>query len=124
MNADHKRLRGRRMAASIYTFAAALLVIIALAGYTYVSNRGNDRALTQLSLDRQREINQFLRDQVCARFELRDEINIAILEEGRRRAQEAGDKERANTYTFFIVAIQNAQGDCVQNIPTLQVGGG
>lgn len=107
----------RRLAASIYVFALAIIIVIGLGGYTYYTDRKNDEALVLLAEDRQNAINQFLRDQVCARFELRDEINIAILDEGRRRAVAAGRTDDVATYDVFIAAIQNAQGDCVQEIP-------
>ena len=107
----------RRLAFSVYMFAIALVIVIALGGYTYYVDRQNDEALTALAVERQAAINRFLRDQVCARFELRDEINIAILDEGRRRAAAAGRTDDAQTYDLFIAAIQNAQGNCVQEIP-------
>ena len=107
----------RRLAFSVYVFAVAIIAVIALGGYTYYTDRQNDEAITALAVERQAAINEFLRDQVCARFELRDEINIAILDEGRRRAVAAGRTDVVQTYDLFIAAIQNAQGNCVQEIP-------
>ena len=107
----------RRLAVSVYVFAAACCVAIALGGYTYITDLQNDRAIAALTVARQREINQFLRTQVCARIGLRDEINIAILEDARRRAIAAKRFEAAENLTGFILAIQNAQGECVANIP-------
>ena len=107
----------RRVAVSVYAIAAAIIVVIALAGYTYASNLGHERDLRALNVQRQREINVFLREQVCARIELRDEINIAILDDARRRAAEAGLSELALNYEEFIAAIQNAQGECIEEIP-------
>jgi hypothetical protein len=107
----------RRLAVSVYVFAAACCVAIALGGYTYITDLQNDRAIAALTVARQREINQFLRDHVCARFELRDEINIAILDDARRRAEAAGRKDTALNLSGFIAAIQNAQGECVEEIP-------
>lgn len=110
----------RRVAASVYVFALAIVVVIALGGYTYVADRQNDKAINALVLERQNDINAFLRDQVCARFGLRDEIVIAILDEARRRALAAGNQELAETYVFFIAAMQNVQGGCIAEIPDVR----
>ena len=107
----------RRLAFSVYMLAAACVTAIGLGGYTYYADHQNDLALEAQVVERQREINQFLRDQVCARIGLRDEINIAILDDARRRAVAAGRFETARNLSGFIAAIQNAQGECVEEIP-------
>lgn len=112
----------RRLAFSVYLFAVAIVVVIGLGGYTYIADRHNDEALQELEVERQREINAFLRDQVCARIELRDEINIAILDDARRRARAAGRFETARNLDGFIQAIENAQGECVGEIPGVKRG--
>ena len=110
----------RRVALSVYVLAMAIVVVIALGGYTYITDKQNDAALVLLAENRQAEINEFLRDQVCARFALRDEIIIAILDDARRRAAAAGNRDAAETYSFFIAAMQTAQGGCIQEIPRVR----
>jgi hypothetical protein len=107
----------KRLTLSVYLFAGAIISAIGLAGYTYHVDRQNDEALKALTLERQREINRFLSDQVCSRIGLRDEINIAILDDARRRAIARRAFETARNLGGFIAAIQNAQGECVEEIP-------
>jgi hypothetical protein len=106
----------RKVAFPIYLLAFSIVVTIAVAGFVLYTDRQNDRKLAELTVDRQRSVNQTLRA-MCDRFELRDEIFLRILVDVAQRRRASGDLEGAEEMEFNILALQLAQGDCVQEIP-------
>jgi hypothetical protein len=106
----------RKVAFPIYLLALSIILAIAVAGYVLYTDRQNDKALVQLAVDRQRSVNETLRA-MCDRFELRDEIFLRILTDVAQRRRASGDEEGAEEMEFNILALQLAQGDCVQEIP-------
>jgi hypothetical protein len=83
----------RKVAFPIYLLAFSIVVTIAVAGFVLYTDRQNDR------------------------FELRDEIFLRILVDVAQRRRASGDLEGAEEMEFNILALQLAQGDCVQEIP-------
>jgi hypothetical protein len=79
-------------------------------------DRAHNRQISALAVERQRGVNETLRS-MCDRFELRDEIFLRILVDVAARRRASGDEEGAEEMEFNILALQLAQGDCVQEIP-------
>jgi hypothetical protein len=79
-------------------------------------DRAHNRQISALAVERQRGVNETLRS-MCDRFELRDEIFLRILTDVAQRRRASGDEEGAEEMEFNILALQLAQGDCVQEIP-------
>jgi hypothetical protein len=108
----------RKIALPIYLLAAGIVATIGLAGYVAYQDRQHDQDLVALALERQRGVNQTLRT-MCDRFELRDEIFLRILSESARRHREAGRLDAAESLELNILALQLAQGDCIDDIPNV-----
>jgi hypothetical protein len=109
-------MRVKKIALPIYLLALALSLTIALAGYVLYQDRAHNRQISALAVERQRGVNETLRS-MCDRFELRDEIFLRILTDVAQRRRASGDEEGAEEMEFNILALQLAQGDCVQEIP-------
>jgi hypothetical protein len=101
---------------SIYMLALAIVVSFGLAGYVFYQDLQHDRDIASLALERQRGVNQTLRS-MCDRLELRDEIFLRILVDAARRQREAGNEDAAEGLELNILALQLAQGDCLNDIP-------
>jgi hypothetical protein len=106
----------RKVAFPIYLLALSIVLAIAVAGFVLYSDRQNDQRIAQAVVDRQRSINETLRA-MCDRFELRDEIFLRILVDVAQRRRASGDEAGAEEMEFNILALQLAQGDCVEEIP-------
>jgi hypothetical protein len=106
----------RKVAFPIYLLAFSLVVIVAMAGFVLYNDRQHDKQLAEAVIDRQRSVHETLRA-MCDRFELRDEIFLRILVDVAARRRTAGDETGAEEMEFNILALQLAQGDCVQEIP-------
>jgi hypothetical protein len=106
----------RKIAFPIYMLALAIVVSFGLAGYVFYQDLQHDRDIASLALERQRGVNQTLRS-MCDRLELRDEIFLRILVDAARRQREAGNEDAAEGLELNILALQLAQGDCLNDIP-------
>jgi uncharacterized protein YneF (UPF0154 family) len=106
----------RKIAFPIYILAVALVLVIALGGYAFVSKRQHDKELAAAVVERQRAVNQTLRS-MCDRFELRDEIFLRILQQSAARQRVLGNVDAAEELELNILALQLAQGDCLTDIP-------
>jgi hypothetical protein len=106
----------RKVAFPIYLLAISIVLAIAISAFVLYSDRQNDKRIAQAVVDRQRSVNETLRA-MCDRFELRDEIFLRILTDVAQRRRASGDEEGAEEMEFNILALQLAQGDCVQEIP-------
>jgi hypothetical protein len=106
----------RKVALPIYLLAISIVLAIAISGFVLYSDRQNDQRIAQAVVDRQRSVNETLRA-MCDRFELRDEIFLRILTDVAQRRRATGDEAGAKEMELNILALQLAQGDCVQEIP-------
>jgi siroheme synthase (precorrin-2 oxidase/ferrochelatase) len=106
----------RKIAVPIYVLALAIVLVIGMGGYVIVNNRQHDKDIAEAVIERQRAVNETLRS-ICDRFELRDEIFLRILVDAAARQREAGDEEAAEALELNILALQLAQGDCLQDLP-------
>jgi hypothetical protein len=106
----------RKIAFPIYVLALAIVLTTGMAGYVIYNNRAHDRELAAAVIDRQLAVNQTLRH-MCDRFALRDEIFLRVLNEAAARARKAKNLDMAESLELSALALQLAQGECVEEIP-------
>ena len=107
----------------VYMLGVSLLVIVFLVGWTLRENRQHQKDLAAAVVFRQKEVNQFLRFEVCERLEIRDSIQIQYLQAAIER-YEKSDPEFANVLAGSARALLFTQEDRAANLPRVQTPGG
>lgn len=109
----------RRLTLPVYLMAVSVIAVLGLIGYTVRENYHHQQQLAAAVDERQREINRFLRVEVCDRFELRDEIHLSYLREARERYRRS-DPRFSRTLADAIIALEFTQRGCVDEIPAAE----
>ena len=100
----------------VYMLATSIATIIFLLGWTVWENHAHQDELAAAVVERQAEVNQFLRTEVCERLELRDEIQISYLKAAAARYEKA-DPAYAGILSNAALALQFTQSGCKRQLP-------
>ena len=100
----------------VYMLGASLAIIVALSGWTIREALLHDQELQAAVVQRQAEVNQFLRTEVCERLELRDEIQIGYLKAAAAKYA-VTDPVYSGILSDAAVALEFTQEGCKSQLP-------